>query len=276
MTTTILIVDDDATNRKLLRGILESAGYLVLEAQDGLEGLRTIQASPSPIRLVITDLLMPEMDGFQLTNEIRGDPRLRLVPILVYTSTYDAPGDEALAFQVGADRYILKTSSRAELLDAVDDLLSSPQYREPREFASFNSPQPLKAYNTALIRKLEDRNRQLEESNQELQARNQELHNLREHLEQRVQERTAELQKSREDLAQALAEIKAMVELLPICSYCRRVRNEKEYWMNVEAFMQSHLATRFSHGICPECKKRYVDPEIQTLQRQADGTLRKN
>src|SRR5688500_3971708 len=116
----ILIVDDDATNRKLLRAILEADDHQVVDAFDGLEALNAIDKEPTDA--VISDILMPNMDGYRLCQEIRKSDRFRELPFITYTSTYTSPGDEKLAFDCGADKYILKPAPAQVLLDTLQEL----------------------------------------------------------------------------------------------------------------------------------------------------------
>ena len=64
------------------------------------------------------------------------------------------------------------------------------------------------------------------------------------------------------DLRAALAEVRTLRAILPICSYCKRVRDDENYWHNVEAYISEHTDTRFSHGICPSCFEREVEPQL--------------
>jgi sigma-B regulation protein RsbU (phosphoserine phosphatase) len=90
----------------------------------------------------------------------------------------------------------------------------------------------------------------------------------REELRARVQggTRIVELQRSLaqrvEQLEQALARIKHLQGLLPICSYCKKIRNDRNYWQQVEAYISEHSEAIFSHGICPECFEKFVTPEL--------------
>lgn len=88
--------------------------------------------------------------------------------------------------------------------------------------------------------------------------------------------RVAELQAERAariaDLEAALARVDQLHGILPICSYCRRVRNESDAWQRMEAYVSAHSGVRFSHGVCPECVKDVVEPELDELRRR--GALR--
>jgi hypothetical protein len=68
---------------------------------------------------------------------------------------------------------------------------------------------------------------------------------------------------------QALAEVKALRGLLPICSYCKKVRNDENYWEQIESYICQHSDAQFSHGICPECREGVVQAELEQWRRDA-------
>jgi PAS domain S-box-containing protein len=64
------------------------------------------------------------------------------------------------------------------------------------------------------------------------------------------------------ELTSALAEIKVLQDILPICSYCHKIRTDDDYWLTVEAYLAQHANTQFTHGICPDCMREHIDPQI--------------
>ncbi len=68
-------------------------------------------------------------------------------------------------------------------------------------------------------------------------------------------------------LQAALAEVRSLQEILPICSYCRKIRDDENYWQNVESYISEHTKSRFSHGICPSCYEEKVVPELSAMDR---------
>jgi two-component system chemotaxis sensor kinase CheA len=117
----VVVVDDALMVRELQRSILERAGYNVRTATDGIEALAMLAEQPAD--LVVTDLEMPNMNGFNLTKSIRGHPRLANIPVLIVTSKASAE-DRQAGLDAGADGYIVKTSfDEAGLLTAVSRLL---------------------------------------------------------------------------------------------------------------------------------------------------------
>jgi DNA-binding response OmpR family regulator len=71
------------------------------------------------------------------------------------------------------------------------------------------------------------------------------------------------------ELEEALSRVKQLQGLLPICSYCKKIRNDRNYWQQVEGYITEHSEVQFSHGICPDCYMQYIQPELARLQGQA-------
>lgn len=118
---TILVVDDSMTTRSLEKSLLEAHGYEVLVAVDGVEALAMLRARP--VDLVITDLMMPRMDGFQLLEQIRKDKTLAQLPVIV-VSSMESRADQERGLALGADAYITKRKfDQRELLDTVRQIL---------------------------------------------------------------------------------------------------------------------------------------------------------
>jgi two-component system chemotaxis response regulator CheY len=115
----ILIVDDAATVRMYHRGILESAGYLVEEAWNGIEALE--KALKSPFDLYVVDINMPKLDGYGLLRELRQQEIAQQPAIMI--STEAAAGDERMAYQAGANSYLVKPVLSSQLLSHVRLLL---------------------------------------------------------------------------------------------------------------------------------------------------------
>jgi len=187
----ILVVDDIQTNRKLLRAVLETEDFRVSEAEDGVEALEVLERTRTDA--VISDILMPRMDGYRLCLEVRKSNRHREIPVIIYTSTYTSPGDEKCALDSGADRYIRKPAPAQTILTALDELLVTPRASQPRPRPVSDELAVMKEYSEALIRKLEEKNKELEQAKAEIL-------NANEGLEQRVLERTAELEDTNTEL----------------------------------------------------------------------------
>jgi len=186
----VLIVDDNATNRKLLRVNLEGEGIQTFEASHGAEALEKLQGEGADA--IISDILMPQMDGYRFCQEVRKSKRLEDTPFIFYTSTYTSAGDEQLALDCGGDRYIKKPAPANVILDALREL-SDPQSLRPRPAEAPGELLVMREYNQALVRKLEERNAKLERAREEIMRVN-------EGLERRVEERTAELVAANQEL----------------------------------------------------------------------------
>ncbi|MDD3440280.1 MAG: response regulator [Kiritimatiellae bacterium] len=162
----ILIVDDKEENRYLLRLLLEGAGLAVAEATHGGEGLTSARATRPD--LVISDILMPVMDGFAFCREWKCDPGLRDIPFAFYTATYPDGRDRDFSLSIGADNFIVKPQEPEALVARIRELLDTAS----RPAAAPPSPTPpppdteeifLRQYNQALVRKLETKMEQLEQ-----------------------------------------------------------------------------------------------------------------
>jgi diguanylate cyclase (GGDEF)-like protein/PAS domain S-box-containing protein len=156
-TGTLLIVDDNPTNLRLLRAQLEAEGLQVVEACHGEEALERL--AQTPVDGVISDILMPRMDGYRLCLEVRKDPRFAELPFVLYTSTYNSPADRTLARSAGADAYLAKPAPVRQLLGALKE--ASTRIRTPVQPAAEIEDPVLKQYSESLIRKLEEKSTQL-------------------------------------------------------------------------------------------------------------------
>ncbi len=163
----VLVVDDHATNRKLLRVLLEAEGFAVTEAADGREALERLERRL--VDVVVSDILMPGMDGFRFCREVRTNPRLRNLPFIIYTSTYTTTADEKLALKAGADRFIRKPCPSAELIAAIREAAAGAGRRTPRSPQLPDELEVTREYSDALVRKLEQKNTDLERAAEELQ-----------------------------------------------------------------------------------------------------------
>lgn len=160
----ILIVDDHSPSCRLLRGQLEAEGNVVLVAHDGVEALRVLEKQS--VDAVISDILMPRMDGLTLCQRIRTDPRFQALPFIIYTSTYDSPTEKRNATLVGADKYVVKPASSGVLMAALREACSDVQPRQVK--IAQHEMGVMREYNAALVRKLEENNAELAAKIEEL------------------------------------------------------------------------------------------------------------
>ncbi|HEX6111400.1 MAG TPA: response regulator [Geminicoccaceae bacterium] len=120
MTKRILVVEDQEDNRRIIRDLLTSAGYQLIEAADGEEGVRSAEAERPD--LILMDIQLPVLDGHEATRRIKQNPELRHIPIIVVTS-YALSGDEAKAIAAGSDAYVAKPFSPRQLLATIRKFL---------------------------------------------------------------------------------------------------------------------------------------------------------
>jgi two-component system cell cycle response regulator DivK len=121
MSKRILVIEDHEENRHLLRDLLTSAGYEMLEAITGEEGL-TLAERERP-DLILMDIQLPGIDGYEVTRRIKGNPALRHIPIIVVTS-YALSGDDLKATEAGSDAYVTKPFSPRQLLATMRQFLA--------------------------------------------------------------------------------------------------------------------------------------------------------
>jgi two-component system, cell cycle response regulator DivK len=116
MSKRILVVEDQEDNRRILYDLLTNAGYEILQAENGEEAVKV--ASAQRPDLILMDIQLPLLDGYEATRRIKADPALRAIPIIVVTS-YALSGDESMARAAGCDAYITKPYSPRAILAKV-------------------------------------------------------------------------------------------------------------------------------------------------------------
>ena len=121
MSKRILVVEDQADNRRILRDMLSSAGYELVEAESGEEALTAVEAQRPD--LILMDIQRLEMDGYEATRRIRLNPELKSIPIIAVTS-YALAGDEAKALAADCTAYVTKPFSPRALLAKVQEHLA--------------------------------------------------------------------------------------------------------------------------------------------------------
>ncbi len=189
----ILAADDNELNRLVLRQVLEGSGFEVTTANDGAEALEKVGLEKFDV--VISDVLMPHMDGFQLCREMKQRPELSLIPFIFFTSAYTDPKDEELALSLGADKVLKKDDEPEVLIAAVREVTTQPPDSRHHPSAP---PAPehvyLQQYNRSLIEKLEIKMEQLERAHLDLQREVA----VRRRAEQALREREASLKLAQE------------------------------------------------------------------------------
>ena len=173
----VLIVDDHEENRYLLRSLLSAHDFEVSEAADGAAALD--QARNRAPDIIISDLLMPNMDGFTLLREWKADARLATIPFVVYTATYTQSEDERLARDLGADAFVIKPTEPQVFLKRLEAVLDETERRpiEPRQPLA-EGAEAERRYSRALVRKLEERSAELARRVHELQLAKSQIERL--------------------------------------------------------------------------------------------------
>ncbi len=189
----ILVVDDLPQNRILLKKILTSHGYRFQAAEDGEAALsRVVEQMPD---LILLDIVMPGMDGYQTCESLKSDPRFAAIPI-IFLSALEEVLDKVKGFSVGGVDYITKPFLADEVIARIRTHLTIAELRQ-------------------------------------------------------------QLQAKVEELEHALEHVKTLNGLLPICAYCKNVRDDEGYWQQVEVYIRDHSSLQFSHGICPKCVEKH-------------------
>jgi two-component system cell cycle response regulator DivK len=120
MVKTILIIEDEPRNMKLLRDLLQRFGYETMEATGGEQGVELAKARIP--NLILMDIMMPKMDGYEATQILKADTKTKHIPIIALTS-YAMKGDRERALEAGCDGYIAKPVDIQEILKAVEHFL---------------------------------------------------------------------------------------------------------------------------------------------------------
>jgi two-component system cell cycle response regulator DivK len=117
----ILMVEDTEDNRQIIRDLVSAVGYELIEAADGAEGLA--MAEKEKPDLILMDIQLPVMDGYETTRRIKANPALKHIPVIAVTS-YALSGDEAKTRAAGCDAYVAKPFSPRQLLAKINELLA--------------------------------------------------------------------------------------------------------------------------------------------------------
>ncbi|WP_241264431.1 response regulator [Marinobacter daepoensis] len=124
MNAAILLVEDDQASLELAAYLLEHYGFQVFRAEDGLQGLNTALGLGADLDLILSDIQMPEMDGYQLLRALRADPLLACLPVVAITA-FSMEGDEQEILQAGFNGYISKPIDPERFVDQVREWLPS-------------------------------------------------------------------------------------------------------------------------------------------------------
>ena len=166
---TILAVDDDDMYRRMIEKFLVKRGCRVVSAANGKEALDTARSDPPD--LILSDILMPVMDGFTLCRQWQQDPELCKIPFVFFSATYTDPKDEELGLNLGASKFIRKAGELNTIWQTIEPILINDfnTVTEPCRLPAEDENQNLQQYNERLIHKLETKMIQLQETQNALQ-----------------------------------------------------------------------------------------------------------
>jgi len=186
----VLAVEDDEVGRTVLRQALRTLGYAVVEAVDGEAAWTQLQGEP--IRIVVSDWMMPCLDGLELCRRIRARTGQDYIYFILVTARDASTKNQRIAMDAGVDDFLSKPIDVQELW-------------------------------------------------------------MRLHVAERILRYTTR--------------VRQLEQLLPICSYCKKVRDDHNYWQQIENYIKERTGSEFSHSICPDCYQRIVVPDLQNALR---------
>jgi len=186
----VLAVEDDEVGRAVLRQALRTLGYAVIEAVDGEAAWTQLQGEP--IRIVVSDWMMPSLDGLELCRRIRARTGQDYTYFILVTARDASSQNQHIAMDAGVDDFLSKPIDVQELW-------------------------------------------------------------MRLHVAERILKYTTR--------------VRQLEQLLPICSYCKKVRDDHNYWQQIENYIKARTGSEFSHSVCPDCYQRIVVPDLQNALR---------
>ncbi len=175
----ILVVDDKEENRYLLETLLKGSGYEVVSAANGAEALERIRAEGCD--MIISDILMPIMDGYQFCREVKGIDELQHIPFVFYTAAYTDDKDEQFAFESGADRFIRKPLAPDEFIKIIKDVIRQAEAGKivGKKPALEKEEKGIEFYTERMVQKLEKKMAELKTEIIERKRAEEELRRLR-------------------------------------------------------------------------------------------------
>ncbi len=227
----LLIIDDDSNMGKTLSDILRVKGYEMFTTKDGVEGLAFLEKEA--VNLVLLDLGLPDMPGLEILDKINS----RYPSIQAIILTGNASLDSAIeAVNKGAFSYLQKPCDIDQLILHIRRALE----KQEAQATIISRNTELKRINTELSRKNVELNNEIAER-------------------KRVEEEKEVLIL---ELREALSKIRTLSGLLPICAHCKKIRNDRGQWERMETYISDRSEASFTHGICPDCLKKFY-PECK-------------
>ncbi len=188
----ILAVEDDPVARAVLRQGLRRLGYDAVEAADGVDAWDAMQREP--VRVVVSDWLMPRVDGLELCRKIRAQVGGEYVYFILLTVAGATEENQRAAADAGVDDFLTKPLNLSDLWTRL-----------------------------------------------------------------RVAER----------ILRYTTQVRQLEELLPICTYCKKIRDDQNYWQQMEGYINERTGSEFSHSVCPDCYNRVIIPELTKMKEAA-------
>ncbi len=185
----ILAVEDDAVARAVLNKALQRLGHDVVLAPDGEAAWQLVERDP--VRVIVSDWMMPEVDGLELCRRIRRRAGVEYVYFILLTGRDATAENQRTAADAGVDDFLSKPLDVSELWTRL-----------------------------------------------------------------RVAER----------ILRYTTQVRQLEELLPICSYCKKIRDDHNYWQQIEGYISERTGSDFSHSVCPDCYTRVILPQLESLR----------
>jgi two-component system sensor histidine kinase/response regulator len=276
MPINVLIVEDSATQAQKLKGTLETNGFAVTTARDGAAGMTAVRACRPD--LVISDIVMPGMDGYELCREIKADADLKDTPVILLTSLSD-PEDVIRGLECGADGFTVKSGSAAPVLKVIERVLHMRELRadqDPPEglwvrFAGRDhriSPQPQRIFDF-LISTYDAAYR----SNAELQKARDELALVNGQLETKVRDRTEELARRNQEISATYQQLWHSSKLATVGELTASVAHELNNPLQIVSLRVESLSRKFSGDPSARDALAVVEKELARMAHLVQDLL---
>ncbi|GAG76888.1 unnamed protein product, partial [marine sediment metagenome] len=223
--------------------LLELNNYKVIAARNGVEALKFL--TDHKPTMIITDIIMPEMDGFELCRRIRSEKLLKDIPVILLTAF---PDHAAIlkSLESGADNFVTKPYTDDFLLSQVGYILKNLEIRRNNQ----KHGNHLEIF--------------FEGEKYPITANYSQIIDLLFSVFQNSIQKTKELEEANRELKEAFEKIKTLQGFIPICAHCKKIRNDEGYWQQVETYITERSEVEFSHGLCPECAAKLYPDFIDT------------
>lgn len=233
----ILVVDDSQTQAMMLHQLLTRTGYAADMAFSGPAACDYL-ARQRPA-MVISDIVMPGMDGYALCRRIKDDPATKTVPVILLTTLSDVE-DIVRGLDCGADNFIVKPYDEEALLAQIQYVLVNRHLRRVTGGSSLG----IDVFFAG--------------KRHYIQTDRIQILDLLLSTYDKVVRQYREMEALHRDLDQAHEEIRTLSGLLPMCAGCKKIRNEQNsQWEPLEKYLTDHSEAQVSHGMCPDCQKKF-------------------